>query len=400
MKKVLLLESVNPVAGLIFRNLGFEVTELPRALSEEELIDAEWDILGIRSKTKVTRKVLQSHPKSIVAAFCIGTEGIDIQAAGENGCMVFHDRFGNSRSVVELTMTNLGLLFRGILQKNKEMHLKIWDKCAKNAHELRRKTLGIIGYGNIGSQVGWLAEQYGMTVLFYDVDETKTARGNANATSLESLLEKSDAITLHVDGRAENRRMCDSQFFSKMKIGAFFLNASRGITYDAKDLKEAIESKHLAGAAIDVYSEEPAGNRVIFDNPLIGLENVILTPHIGGSTEEAQKIIADGTARRILKYLDFGWVEQSPLLPRLTFAQSIDAGMNRITFLHKNQPGQIKDASQVLTDHGINIVEQRSKAIGNFGYGYFDVEKLPANLNELILKEINGLPGALNVRIL
>jgi D-3-phosphoglycerate dehydrogenase len=239
-----------------------------------------------------------------------------------------------------------------------------------------------------------------MTVLFYDVGPAKTAKGNANATSLANLLEKSDAVTLHVDGRKENFGMCNTGFFSRMKKGAFYLNASRGITYVAEDLREMIESGHLAGAAIDVYQSEPSNGQEIFDHPLIGLSQVILTPHIGGSTEEAQGIIADGTTRRIIKYQDYGWMEQSPMFPGLTFNEPITTGTSRITFLHKNQPGQIMSASSILNRHGINIMEHRTKAHGDFAYANFDVESLSNNLQGEILQELTGLPGALNVRIL
>lgn len=402
MIKVLLTENIHDEARVIFSNdPNIEVEVEKRSLSGVELSLRKWDVLGIRSKTQITPEIFGNYPRLAVTAFCTGVDNINFNACANNNCIVFHDRSGNANSVKEMVMTNIGILLRGILRKNAQMHEGVWDKNSEGCHEITGKILGIIGYGNIGSLVGLQAESQGMKVVYYDIDPNKKPKGQAQAWSRDQVLAKADVITIHVNGGDSNNGMCNSEFFHKMKTGSYFINASRGKICVTADLRVAIEKGQIGGAAIDVFEKEPDVTRdERYKNPLIKVPNVILTPHIGGNTEQAQKRIALGTASRLLAYLKYGWVEESPMLPGISFKPEIEHGISRVTFLHKNEAGQIRNAAEILTDYGINIIEQHSKAIGDFGYGYFDVNLLPKSLVDIITPQLKNLPGAIQVRIL
>lgn len=300
--KVLLLENIDQIAAEFFTDKGYLVKTYPKALSEEELQGAikQVSILGIRSKTKITKAVLdRAKNLQAIGAFCIGTDQINIASCQERGIAVFNAPFSNTRSVAELAIGGMIMLFRGVVDKSLKMHGGMWQKSAQGSFEIRGKTLGIIGYGNIGSQLSILAELMGMQVLYYDIFD-RQGLGNAHkCQSLEEVLRESDVVSLHVDGRKENSRLLGKEEFSQMKKGAFFLNLSRGKVVDIDALAEAIKNEHLAGAAVDVFPLEPAKNGVGFVSPLQNLQNVILTPHIGGSTVEAQIDIARFVSKKL-----------------------------------------------------------------------------------------------------
>ncbi|GAB2454703.1 phosphoglycerate dehydrogenase [Xylanimonas ulmi] len=373
MLKALLLENVHPVAAEILRSAGYEVETRSGALDEAELIEALEGVhmLGIRSKTTVTRKVLESSPGlEAVGTFSIGTNQIDLVAAASHGVAVFNAPYSNTRSVVELALAEIISLTRRLSVRDKALHDGVWDKTADGAHEVRGRTLGIIGYGNIGSQLSVLAENLGMRVVFFDVQE-KLALGNARRMrSIEELLEISDAVTIHVDGRPGNAGFFGGDLFERMKPGAIFLNLSRGFVVDVDALRTAIESGHLSGAAVDVFPTEPKKRGDQFDSPLRGLANVILTPHVGGSTEEAQEAIGEFVAAKLRDYLATGSTMLSVNLPNLQLAPT---GVGRIMVLHRNVPGVLAAVNQVFAEHGANIEGQMLATRGEIGYVVTDI---------------------------
>jgi D-3-phosphoglycerate dehydrogenase len=374
--RVLLLENIHPNAAEIFTTEGYQVETLSHALPEAELCEAirHVSIVGIRSKTKITKKVLQHAERLIaVGAFCIGTNQIDLETCQENGVAVFNAPFSNTRSVVELVIGEIIMLMRNIPDKNRMMHEGVWDKSAKNSNEIRGKTLGIIGYGNIGSQLSVLAEAMGMHVVYYDrVD--KLMLGNATrCDSMRDLLRRSDIVTLHVDGDPSNRLMFGSREIKQMKEGAILLNLSRGFVVDVKALTAALTSGHLRGAAIDVFPKEPGSNDDPFDSELRNLPNLILTPHIGGSTQEAQEDIARYVPEKLIQYVNSGNTFASVNFPNLQLPTQHNR--HRLIHLHRNRPGILAKINQILSEHGCNIVGQYLKTNEMIGYVITDIDK-------------------------
>ncbi|MCK9795555.1 phosphoglycerate dehydrogenase [Isoptericola sp. 4D.3] len=373
MLRALLLENVHPVAAQNLRDAGIDVVTRPGALDEAELIEslADFQILGIRSKTTVTRKVLESVPGlQAVGTFSIGTNQIDLEAAAAHGVAVFNAPYSNTRSVVELAISEIIALTRRLTVRDKALHDGVWDKTADGSHEVRGRTLGIIGYGNIGSQLSVLAENLGMRVVFYDTAE-KLALGNAHRVeTVEELLAQADAVTIHVDGRPGNAGLFGADLFAGMKPGAIFLNLSRGFVVDVEALRENILSGHLGGAAVDVFPTEPKKRGDEFTSPLRGLPNVILTPHVGGSTEEAQEAIGEFVSKKVRDFVATGSTTLSVNLPNLQLAHT---GVGRIMLLHRNVPGVLARVNQVFADHGANIEAQMLATRGEIGYVVTDI---------------------------
>ncbi|MEJ5945073.1 phosphoglycerate dehydrogenase [Pseudokineococcus basanitobsidens] len=374
MARALLLENLHPQASTILAGSGVTPVEHGGAMDEEELVAAleGVTVLGIRSKTQVTERVLDGAPGlQAVGAFCIGTNQIDLDAAAARGVAVFNAPFSNTRSVVELAIAEIIALTRRLTVKDGTLHAGVWDKSAEGSHEVRGRTLGIVGYGNIGSQLSVVAEALGMSVLYYDTAE-KLALGNARrAPDLESLLRHSDVVTLHVDGRSGNAGFFGPEQLAQMREGAVFLNLSRGFVLDHDALAASITSGHLSGAAVDVFPEEPKKRGDAFTSPLRGLPNVILTPHIGGSTEEAQEDIGRFVATKLRDYLRTGSTSLSVNLPAVALDRV--PGTARLAHLHRNVPGVLATVNRVLAEHGVNVDGQLLTTRGAFGYAVTDV---------------------------
>jgi D-3-phosphoglycerate dehydrogenase len=372
--RALLLENIHPDARARLAKDGCQVDTLPRALTEDELVSAVdgVQLLGIRSGTQVTERVLDAAPDLLaIGAFCIGVNQIDLAAASRRGVAVFNAPFSNTRSVVELALAEIIALTRGLTGKNRQMHAGEWDKSAAGSHEVRGRRLGIVGYGNIGGQLSVLAEALGMTVVFFDTAD-KLALGNARRCgTLQELLEISDVVTLHVDGRPGNSGLFGAAEFDAMKPGSLFLNLSRGFVVDHAALRRQIESGRLAGAAVDVFPAEPRGRGEEFVSELRGLPNVILTPHVGGSTEEAQQDIGEFVAGKLLDYLDTGATSLSVNLPGV--ALPAVPGTHRLVHLHQNVPGVLAKINQLLAEHDANIEGQLLGTRDELGYVLTDI---------------------------
>jgi D-3-phosphoglycerate dehydrogenase len=372
--RALLLENIHPDARARLAKDGCQVDTLPRALTEDELVSAVdgVQLLGIRSGTHVTERVLDAAPSLLaIGAFCIGVNQIDLAAAARRGVAVFNAPFSNTRSVVELALAEIIALTRRLTGKNRQMHAGEWDKSAAGSHEVRGRRLGIVGYGNIGGQLSVLAEALGMTVVFFDTAD-KLALGNARRCgTLQELLEISDVVTLHVDGRPGNSGLFGAAEFDAMKPGSLFLNLSRGFVVDHAALRRQIESGRLAGAAVDVFPAEPRGRDEEFVSELRGLPNVILTPHVGGSTEEAQQDIGEFVAGKLLDYLDTGATSLSVNLPGI--ALPVVPGTHRLVHLHQNVPGVLAKINQLLAEHDANIEGQLLGTRDELGYVLTDI---------------------------
>ncbi len=375
--RVLLLEGIHPVAAEAFRRAGFEVEARPGSLSEDELLDAlpGVSLLGIRSNTKVTPRVLEAAKDLLaVGCFCIGTNQVDLVDATERGIGVFNAPFSNTRSVVELVLGEIIALARRLPEKTQRMHEGVWDKSARGSHEVRGRTLGIVGYGNIGTQLSNMAEAVGLRVIFYDTAD-RLAHGNARRVgSLDELLVEADVVSLHVDGRPGNAGLFGAAQFAKMKPRSIFINASRGMVVDDVVLKEHILSGHLSGAAIDVFPIEPKAQGDEFDSPLRGLDNVILTPHVGGSTQEAQEEIGLFVANKLLGFATLGGTALSVNLPQVAPPQP--AGAFRMGYLHANVRGVLAGINQLLADSGVNVVGQSLSTHGDQGYVLTDTDSV------------------------
>jgi D-3-phosphoglycerate dehydrogenase / 2-oxoglutarate reductase len=394
--KALLLENIHPDAERLLTERGIEVSSVKGALDEDELRTAlpGVQLLGIRSKTNVTRAVLDQCPELLaIGAFCIGTNQIDIPAASRNGTAVFNAPFSNTRSVVELVIAEIISLARHLTDKNSAMHAGVWDKSAKGAHEVRGRTLGIVGYGNIGSQLSVVAEALGMRVLFYDVAD-KLALGNARrCDSLEELLREAETVSLHVDGRPGNAGLFGAEEFAKMRPRSLFLNLCRGIVVDHEALREHLLSGHIAGAAVDVFAEEPKAAGDHFTSGLQNLPNVILTPHIGGSTEEAQQDIGRFVAGKLREYATTGTSTMSVNLPQV---QTDEAGnRSRILHVHHNVPGVLATVNGVLADYGVNIESQVLSTRGDLGYVVTDIG---GDLSPEVVEKLRGLSETVRLR--
>ncbi|MDQ1733648.1 MAG: D-3-phosphoglycerate dehydrogenase / 2-oxoglutarate reductase [Pseudonocardiales bacterium] len=395
--RVLLLEQIHPSAVEILQSAGFEVTSVDRALDEDELIDAigEVDLLGIRSKTHVTDRVLAAAPNLIaIGAFCIGTNQIDLLSATAHGVTVFNAPFSNTRSVVEMAIAELIALTRGLFEKNALMHEGVWDKSAAGAHEIRGRTLGIVGYGNIGTQLSVLAENLGMRVLFYDTTDRLALSNARRCGSLKELLHDSDVVTLHVDGRPENRNIFGEAEFGAMREGSIFLNLSRGFVVDYAALRTHLESGHIAGAAVDVFPVEPKGRGDEFVSELRGLPNVVLTPHIGGSTEEAQQDIGQFVAGKFRDFVAEGSTALSVNLPGLDLPRR--EGSLRMVHLHRNVPGVLARINGLLAEHEVNVEAQLLGTKGEVGYVVTDSA---SGVTQAIVDQIRAMPETLRLRV-
>jgi D-3-phosphoglycerate dehydrogenase / 2-oxoglutarate reductase len=387
--RVLLLENIHPDAIARLVKDGYQVETSARALTEDELIARLSDtaVLGIRSGTQVTERVLDAAPGLLaVGAFCIGVNQIDLPAASRRGIAVFNAPFSNTRSVVELALAEIIAMTRRLTDKNAQMHAGMWDKSAAGSHEVRGRRLGIVGYGNIGGQLSVLAESLGMTVFFYDTAD-KLALGNARRCgTLEELLEIADVVTLHVDGRPGNSGLFGEAEFAAMKPGSLFLNLSRGFVVDHAALRRNISSGHLAGAAVDVFPVEPRARGEEFASELRGLPNVILTPHVGGSTEEAQQDIGEFVAGKLHDFVCHGSTALSVNFPQVALPHT--PGTHRLVHLHRNVPGVLARINNLLAEHGANIEGQLLGTRDDLGYVLTDIgieypDDLLASLRDL-----------------
>ncbi|MFM4775262.1 phosphoglycerate dehydrogenase [Aeromonas veronii] len=390
--KVLLLEGVHPNTVETFRAAGYTSVEyLKTSLSEEELIEQIRDVhfIGLRSRTQITEKVLDAASKLVaIGCFCIGTNQVELEAAQIRGIPVFNAPFSNTRSVAELVLGEILLLLRGIPEKNAKCHRGVWEKLANRSVEARGKKLGIIGYGHIGTQLGIIAESIGMKVYYYDI-ENKLSLGNAiQVPSMVELLNMSDVISLHVPETASTKNMIGAEQLRMMKPGAIFINAARGTVVDIDALADVIKSGHIAGAAIDVFPVEPKSNDEEFQSPLRGLENVILTPHIGGTTHEAQENIGLEVANKLVKYSDNGSTLSAVNFPEVSLPSH--KGSSRLLHIHRNQPGVMNQINQIFAEEGINIAGQYLQTSSHIGYVVIDVETEHSEKALAKLKEING----------
>ncbi|MDR9498112.1 MAG: phosphoglycerate dehydrogenase [Hydrogenovibrio sp.] len=397
--KILLLEGPHQSAVDVLNANGYHNIEYHKgSLSEDDLLDKIRDahFIGIRSRTQLTEDVFAAAKKLVgVGCFCIGTNQVDLNAARRRGIPVFNAPFSNTRSVAELVLGEILLLLRDIPAKNTKAHQGIWDKSATGAVEARGKTLGIVGYGHIGIQLGIMAENIGMTVKYYDI-ETKLSLSNAEQVgTLEELLQTSDVVSLHVPETESTQNMMGAEQFQLMRPGAIFINAARGTVVDIDALAEAIESGHLSGAAIDVFPVEPKTNDETFHSPLRGLSNVILTPHIGGSTLEAQKNIGEEVASKLVKYSDTGTTVMAKNFPEVSLPEQV--GRSRLLHIHQNIPGVMTQINKAFAHQGVNILAQYLQTMDDIGYVVIDID---AKDRDTALKELKAIKETLRVRVL
>jgi D-3-phosphoglycerate dehydrogenase / 2-oxoglutarate reductase len=401
MPRILLVENIHPVAKDRLEEEGFKVELLTYSPPEKELIEIlkDYDVLGIRSKTEITKKLLQSSEHLLaLGAFCIGTNQIELEKANEVGIPVFNAPYSNTRSVAELVIAEMVSLARQLGDRNSLAHQGEWMKSAEGSHEIRGKTLGIIGYGHIGTQVSILAEAMGLKVIFYDVVK-KLPLGNAQpVNTLTELLKHSDFVTLHVPETRETKDMIAKKELAKMKKGAYLINASRGTVVVIDDLVEALKAKHIGGCAIDVFPLEPASNKEKFKSRLQGLPNVILTPHIGGSTEEAQYAIGLEVAESFTRYLKIGSTSGAVNFPRVELPkpQQTETMVRRILNVHENQPGVLGEINSIVSKAGANIMAQYLSTDEQIGYLVMDVEEANA---KLLSQKISELTRSIKTRV-
>lgn len=401
--KILLLEGVHSSAIEVLKQHGYSnITALKTSLNEDELCEAVKDVhfIGIRSRTQLNARVFKAADKlAAVGCFCIGTNQVDLDAAREHGVVVFNAPFSNTRSVAELVLAEIIMLLRRIPQKNAAAHRGGWDKAAKGSFEARGKVLGIIGYGHIGSQLSILAEQLGMQVRYYDI-ETKLSLGNAlQVRSLDELLAQSDVVTLHVPETPQTQWMISAKQLAAMKPEAVLINASRGTVVDIDALAEALKSGQLSGAAIDVFPVEPKGNDDVFESPLRGIDNCILTPHIGGSTQEAQENIGIEVAGKLVRYSDNGSTLSAVNFPEV--ALPTHAGARRLLHIHENRPGMLTKINQILAEQNINVSGQYLQTDSKVGYVVIDIDTpAKSSIADELLAEIKSIPGTIRARVL
>jgi D-3-phosphoglycerate dehydrogenase / 2-oxoglutarate reductase len=396
--RVLLLENIHAEAVSRLESEGFVVETHLGALDESELVErvAGVNLLGIRSKTQVTPKVLAAADRlAAIGAFCIGTDQVDLAAAAGHGIAVFNAPFSNTRSVVELAIAEIISLTRRLTEKNAAMHLGTWNKDAEGSHEVRGRTLGIVGYGNIGTQLSVLAENLGMTVLFYDTAD-RLALGNARrCETLDELLDLADVVTLHVDGRPGNSGFFGGDQFARMRPGSLFLNLSRGFVIDHAALRAHLVSGHIAGAAVDVFLHEPKSKGDEFVSELRGLPNVILTPHIGGSTEEAQADIGRFVANKLATFVSDGTTTLSVNLPSVALPQA--ERTHRIAHVHRNVPGVLAQVNSILAAHSVNIEGQLLATRGEYGYLLTDIG---TDYAPEVIAALREMPATITMRVL
>lgn len=395
--RILLVENIHCVAKQTLEAEGFKVDLIPHSPTEEELIQMlpQYEAVGIRSKTNITDKVLAANPQLLtIGCFCIGTNQVDLDAAKKRGVPVFNAPHSNTRSVAELVIAEMISLARQLGDRNTQAHLGQWVKSATGSYEVRGKTLGIIGYGHIGSQVSILAEALGMKVIFYDVLK-KLPLGNAHSvSSLEELFRSSDFITLHVPETPETKDMISAKEFAQMKKGSFFINASRGTVVVIEDLVQVLKEKHLAGCAIDVFPLEPSSNKEKFQTPLQGIPNVILTPHIAGSTEEAQYSIGLEVAESFRRYFRVGSSPGAVNFPNVDLP--VRHGTSRILNVHRNEPGVLGEINGLISQAGANIEGQYLATDSSIGYLVVDVD---AGHAKNLADEISKLTRSLRTRL-
>ncbi|MEM1041222.1 MAG: phosphoglycerate dehydrogenase [Bacteroidota bacterium] len=395
--RVLLLEGIHPGAAEVFREAGYtNVERVQGTVPGSDLPDRlrEVHFLGIRSRTQLTEAVFEAAPKLVaVGAFCIGTNQIDLDAAAGRGIPVFNAPFSNTRSVAELVLAEAILLLRGVPEKNAKAHRGVWAKSAAASHEIRGKTLGVVGYGNIGAQLSVLAEALGMRVVFHDT-AAKLPLGNAiPSPSLEALLAEADIVTLHVPETPETKWMIGATELAQMKPGAVLLNASRGTVVEIDALAGALESGHLGGAALDVYPKEPRSNDEPFESPLARFDNVILTPHIGGSTVEAQANIGAEVAEKLVRYSDNGSTISAVNFPEVALPPH--PGEHRLLHVHENRPGVLSAINRVFSEQGVNISAQFLQTKDAIGYVVLDVD---TESSEAALAALQAIPGTIRTR--
>lgn len=406
--RAVLLEGVHPLGAEMLRAEGFLVEALAGSPPREELLEmvADAHLLGIRSKTDVPRAVLDAAPRLLaLGAFCIGTNQVDAKYAGCRGVPVFNSPFSNTRSVAELTLAEIIALYRHLAEKTAGMHAGHWDKSAAGAHEVRGRTLGIVGYGHIGSQVSVLAEALGMRVVFHDI-VSRMPLGNARAMkSLGEVLEEADVVTLHVPATKATTRMIAAPQLAKMKKGSYLINNARGSVVDIEALRDALAGGHLAGAALDVFPDEPAGKGEPFHSPLRGLKNVILTPHVGGSTEEAQASIADDVCTKLIKFINVGSTTGSVNVPEVELPEQCPADepaarrsrCHRVLHFHKNVPGVLSKMHARIAELGANISGEYLRTNEEIGYVVVDVDPTDG---EKVLEALRAIPETIKARML
>ncbi|HEU4615177.1 MAG TPA: phosphoglycerate dehydrogenase [Kofleriaceae bacterium] len=396
--KILLLENIHPVAKEEFAAEGFQVELLKSALPESELIERIKDVhvVGIRSKTQLTPRVLDEARRLLaIGAFCIGTNQIALSHASRHGAPVFNAPFSNTRSVAELIIAEIVMLSRQLGDRVREVHAGTWKKVAVGSHEVRGKTIGIVGYGHIGSQVGVLAEAFGMRVVFHDILAKLPMGNNRPLPKLEDVLAEADFVTLHVPETPQTKLMIGQEQISRMKKGACLLNASRGTVVDIEALAAALKSGHLGGAAVDVYPQEPEKNSDGFQSPLRGLDNVILTPHIGGSTEEAQESIGKEVSAALIKFINSGATTGAVNFPQVELPITRDA--HRILNIHRNVPGVLRDINRIVSDLNANIRAQLLATDPDIGYLIMDLDQ---DVSQDVKKAVASLETSIKTRIL
>ena len=395
---VLLLEKVDKIAFDLFKEEGYNVESLDGSLNEKDLIKKIKDvsILGIRSKTIISDKVIKSANKLLaIGAFCIGTNQIKFESCNESGIVVFNAPYSNTRSVVEIVIAQIINLMRKIVIKSNKMHSGVWRKDSLDSFEIRNKVIGIVGYGNIGSQLSVICEALGMKVLYYDIVD-KLSIGNAKkCKSLNELLKNSDIVSLHVDGKKSNTNLISDKEFSIMKEKSILVNYSRGNVVDIDSLIKNIKNKKLMGAALDVFPEEPSNNKEKFESKVKGIEEIILSPHIGGSTKEAQKNIGSYVPDKIIDFINSGNTSSSVNFPKLSLPEQSDS--HRLIHIHKNEPGVMLEINKIISEYNINIKGQYLKTNEEIGYVITDIDSV---YNKEVVKSLKNIPATIKLRVL
>ena len=395
---VLLLEKVDKVAFDLFKEEGYNVESLDGSLDEKDLIKKIKDvsILGIRSKTIISDKVIKSANKLLaIGAFCIGTNQIKFESCNDSGIVIFNAPYSNTRSVVEIVIAQIINLMRKIVIKSNKMHSGVWRKDSLDSFEIRNKVIGIVGYGNIGSQLSVICEALGMKVLYYDILD-KLSIGNAKkCKSLNELLKNSDIVSLHVDGKKSNTNLISDKEFSIMKEKSILVNYSRGNVVDIDSLIKNIKNKKLMGAALDVFPEEPSNNKEKFESKVKGIEEIILSPHIGGSTKEAQKNIGSYVPDKIIDFINSGNTSSSVNFPKLSLPEQSDS--HRLIHIHKNEPGVMLEINKIISEYNINIKGQYLKTNEEIGYVITDIDSV---YNKEVVKSLKNIPATLKLRVL